>query len=83
MPSTAGFKELMVFLRFTHAITYKSTKPGCVYEPSRKKTNIMASALCIDPDQPSQSEQTNPGRHIPFQIPETENPQEAKSVCPD
>ena len=40
---------------------------------------------------PAQSAQANPGRHIPSQghrdrdrvmTPETENPQEAKSVCP-
>ena len=34
---------------------------------SREKTNIMASAQCIDPDQPAQSAQADPGRHIPSQ----------------
>ena len=50
---------------------------------SHEKTNIMDSALCIDPDQPAQSTQDNPGRHIPLRgrlryrvlILETENPQ--------
>ena len=53
-----------------------------IYEPSSEKTNIMASAQCIDPDQPAQSAQTDPSRHNPSQggkryrvmIPETENP---------
>ena len=40
---------------------------GRQYEPSREKTNIMASAKCIDPDQPEQSAQTDPGRYIPSQ----------------
>ena len=36
-------------------------------EPSREKTYSMASALCIDPDQPALSAQTDPGRHNPSQ----------------
>ena len=36
-----------------------------LFEPSRDETNIMASALCIDPDQPAQSALTDQGRHIP------------------
>ena len=31
---------------------------------STRKTNTMDSALCIDPYQPAQSAQSNPGRHI-------------------
>ena len=50
----------------------------------------MDSSKCIDPDQHAQSAQDNPGRHIPFpgdigirvMIPETENPEEARIVCP-
>ena len=38
-----------------------------IYEPSREKTNIMASAKCIDQDQPAHSAQAYPGRYIPSQ----------------
>ena len=34
---------------------------------STTKTTTF-SAKCIDPDQPAQSTQSNPGRHIPFQM---------------
>ena len=57
-------------------------------EPSHEKTNSVTSALGIDPDQPVQSAQVNPDRHIPYQgdrgvmSPETENQQEANSVYP-
>ena len=42
------------------------------------RPDSMASALCIDPDQPAQSGQTDLDRHIPSQgdrvmIPETES----------
>ena len=62
---------------------------GLTYEPFHEKTNIMDSALCIEPGQPAQSVQANLGQHIVSQvkryrvmIPETEKPQEAKSVYP-
>ena len=35
-----------------------------VYELSREKTNIVASALIIDPDQPKHAAQVNPERHF-------------------
>ena len=38
-----------------------------IYEPFHEKTNIIDSALCIDPDQPAQSAQAGPGWHIPSQ----------------
>ena len=38
-----------------------------IYEPFHEKTKIMASAYCIDPDQPVQSGQTDSGQHIPLQ----------------
>ena len=34
-------------------------------EPFQEKTNIMDSALCIEPNQLQQSAQTNPGHHSP------------------
>ena len=53
----SGHRQALLI--FTTGITALST-----YEPSREKTNSMASAKCIDPDQPAQSAQANPGRHI-------------------
>ena len=38
-----------------------------MYEPFHEKTNIVDSALSIDPDQPKHAVQSNPGRHfLPF-----------------
>ena len=34
------------------------------YKQSRKKTNIVDSALSIDPDQPKHAAQVYPGRHF-------------------
>ena len=37
-------------------VSYKFAADNLVmYEPSHEKTNIMASAQCIDPDHPAQS----------------------------
>ena len=38
--------------------------PNQLYEPSREKTNIVDSALSIDPDQPKHAAQDNPDRHF-------------------
>ena len=58
-----------------------------IYEPFHEKTNIMASAVYLDPDQYTQSAQANPGRYTPslglgyiVMITEMDIPQEAKSV---
>ena len=40
---------------------------GSIHEPSREKTNIMASAKCIDPDHPEHSAQDNPDQQTPYQ----------------
>ena len=70
--------RIMYFLLIEVSVTKK-------FDPSHEKTNVMISALCINPDQPAQSTQANPGRHIlslgdRVMIPETENLQEAKRV---
>ena len=62
------------FINILHFIQCKLSSPRDLrthrpmhtrYEPSHEKTNIMVSAQCFDPDQPAQSTQDNPGRHIP------------------
>ena len=39
-------------------------KLAFINEPSREKTNIVDSALIIDPDQSKHAAQVNPGRHF-------------------
>ena len=58
-----ALKRLVVYHR-PNVLIYSKTVH--VYEPFHEKTNIMDSALCIDPDQPAQFAQANPGRHIPY-----------------